>query len=98
MLIADRQFLLLIEVPIQDRAQQFQIYEVFHLTVPHGDVSPQYKFNNKYMGVTYYEHNHAYPAAVLNMPSCKWTVLQNKCTIPSSQKSTFMYSSLIYQE
>ena len=37
-LIADGQFLLLIDVPVQDRAQQLQIYEVFNLPVLHGDV------------------------------------------------------------
>ena len=45
-------FLLLIDVPIQDRAQQLQIYDIFNLPVPHGDVSGQYKFGNKYIGVT----------------------------------------------
>ena len=30
-LIADRQLLLLIDVPIQNRAQQLQIYEIFSL-------------------------------------------------------------------
>ena len=34
-LIADKQFLLLINVPIQDCTQQFEIYEVFNLVIPH---------------------------------------------------------------
>ena len=34
-LIADAQFLLLIKVPIQDHAQQLEIYEVFNLAIPH---------------------------------------------------------------
>ena len=55
MLVAEWQFLLPIDVPIQDRAQQFQIYEIFNLGVPHGDVSTQYKINNKYIGITYDE-------------------------------------------
>ena len=33
-LIAEEQFLLLINVPIQDHAQQLEIYEVFNLAIP----------------------------------------------------------------
>ena len=40
---------------LQDRAKQLQIYGIFNLPVPHGDVSAQYKINNKYIGVTYDE-------------------------------------------
>ena len=36
-LIANKQFLLLIDVPIQDRSQQIMIYEVFTLNIPHGN-------------------------------------------------------------
>ena len=42
-LIVDRQFLLLINVPIQNRAQQHQIYEVFSLPVPHSNPQPSIK-------------------------------------------------------
>ena len=34
-LVADEQFLLLIDVPIQDHAQQLEIYQVFNLATPH---------------------------------------------------------------
>ena len=54
-LIVDRQFLLLVDVPIQNRAQQLQIYEISSLPVPHSNLSPQYKVNHKYIGVTYDE-------------------------------------------
>ena len=37
MLIADEQFLLLIDVPIHDCAQQIENYEVFNLDIPHGN-------------------------------------------------------------
>ena len=53
--VADGQFLLLIYVPIQSRAQELQIYEIFNLSVPHGALSAKYKINNKYFGVTYDE-------------------------------------------
>ena len=35
-LIANKQVLLLIDVPIQDRSQQLSIYKVFTLDIPHG--------------------------------------------------------------
>ena len=50
-LVADGQLLLLIHIPIQDRAQQCHIYVIFNLPVPHGNVSTQYKTENKYIGV-----------------------------------------------
>ena len=55
MLMAYGQFLLLINIPIQDRPQQLQIYEIFNLPVPQSDISAQYKINSRYMGVTYDE-------------------------------------------
>ena len=54
-LIADEQFLLLIDVPIQDHVQQLQIYEVFNLAIPHKNFSGQYSINSKYLGITYDE-------------------------------------------
>ena len=53
MLVADGQFLLLTDVTIQDRVQQFQMHEVFNLPVHHGDVSVKYKISDKYLGITY---------------------------------------------
>ena len=49
-LIADEQFLLLIDVPIQDNAQQLAIYEVFNLVIPHRNF---YNINSNYLGITY---------------------------------------------
>ena len=51
-LLADRQFPLLIDVPIQNRAQQFQLYSIFSLPVTHSNLSAEYKVNYKYIGVT----------------------------------------------
>ena len=55
MLVADGQYLLLTDVLLQDRAQQYQVYEIFNLPVSHGYVLAQYKINNKYIGDTYDE-------------------------------------------
>ena len=54
-LVADGQFLLLIDVCIQVRVQQFQIYDIFNLKFPCGDISAQYEIDNKYIGVAYDE-------------------------------------------
>ena len=53
MLVEENQFLLLIDVPIQDRAQQIQIYKIINLPVPVGNYSMRYTMGNKYLGVTY---------------------------------------------
>ena len=51
-LIADKQFLLLIDVPIQDRSQFITIYQVFPIPIPHGNFSATYKIDTKYLGIT----------------------------------------------
>ena len=51
-LIENKQFLLLIDVPIQDRSQQITIHEVFTLSMPHGNFSAFYDINTKYLGIT----------------------------------------------
>ena len=53
MLVEENQFLLLIDVPIQDRAQQIQIYKIINLPVPVGNYSMRYTMDNKYLRVTY---------------------------------------------
>ena len=63
-LIADGQFLLLINMLIQNRAQQLQIYDIFILPVPNSNLSPEYKVNYKYIGVTYDETE---AAAITNL-------------------------------
>ena len=50
--IAYEQFLLLIDVPIQDSAQQIELYEVVNLDIPHENFSLCYDIENKYLGIT----------------------------------------------
>ena len=50
-LIADEQLLLLTDVPIQDCAQQPEMYEVFNLAIHHGNFSTCYNINNRYLGI-----------------------------------------------
>ena len=52
-LVEESQFVLLIDVPIQDRAQQIQIYKIINLPVPVGNYSMRYTMDNKYLGITY---------------------------------------------
>ena len=51
-LIENKQFLLLIDIPIQDRACQITIHQVFTLDIPHGNYSACYDINTKYFRVT----------------------------------------------
>ena len=54
-LIAEEQFSLLINVSIHDHTQELEIYEVFNLTIPHGNFSAHYSINNRYLGIMHDE-------------------------------------------
>ena len=51
-LIANRQFLLLIDVPIQECTQQLFIYKIFTMDIPHGNFTARYNIITQYLGVT----------------------------------------------
>ena len=51
-LIENKQFLLLIDISIQDRACQITIHQVFTLDIPHGSYSAHYDIITRYFGVT----------------------------------------------
>ena len=51
-LIENKQFLLLIDIPIQDRAQQITVHQVFTLYIPYGNYSAYYNIDIRYFGVT----------------------------------------------
>ena len=51
-LIANKQFPLLIDVPIQDQSQQLSIYKIFTLDIPHGNFTACYDVNTKYLRTT----------------------------------------------
>ena len=51
-LIENKQFLLLIDIPIQDRAHQITVHQVFTLDIPHRNYSAHYDINTRYFGVT----------------------------------------------
>ena len=47
-LVVEEQFLLLIDVPIQDHTQQLENYQVFNLLIPKGNLSACYDIDTKY--------------------------------------------------
>ena len=51
-LITDEQFLLLIDIPIQDHTH-LKIYQVFNLVITHRNLSACYDTDTKYLGITY---------------------------------------------
>ena len=51
-LIENKQFFLLVDVPIQDRSCQITIYQTLTLDIPQGNYSAHYDVNTKYFGVT----------------------------------------------
>ena len=50
-LIANRQFLLLTDVPIEDWTQQILIYRIFALDIPHGNFTAHYKVDTQYLRI-----------------------------------------------
>ena len=52
-LITDKQFLLLIDVPILDHTQQLKIISSVQLVIPHRNLSAHYNIDSKYLGITY---------------------------------------------
>ena len=54
-LVAEEQFLLLIDISIQDQAQQIKIYQVFKLFIPRGNCSAWYDIDTRCMGISHDE-------------------------------------------
>ena len=51
-LIENKQFLLLIDVPIQDRSRQITIHQILTLDIPQGNYSAHYDIDTNYLGAT----------------------------------------------
>ena len=54
-LITNKQFLLLIDLPTQHRSQQLSIYRIFTLDIPHGNFTAHYDINALYLRITHDE-------------------------------------------
>ena len=48
-LITNKQFLLLIDVPIQDQSQQLSICKIFTLDISHGNFTAHYDISTQYL-------------------------------------------------
>ena len=51
-LIENKQFLLLTDMPIQDRSRQITIHQILTIDIPQGNYSAHYDVDTKYLGVT----------------------------------------------
>ena len=51
-LMENKQFLLLIVIPTQERSHQITIHEILTLRIPYGNYSAHYDINTKYLGIT----------------------------------------------
>ena len=51
-LVAEEQFLLLIDVPIKDHTQQLEIYQFFNHLILQENLSAQYNIDTKFLGVS----------------------------------------------
>ena len=81
-LIANQQFLLLTDVPIQDWSQQFSIYKIFTLDIPHGNFTAHYYVNNPYIGITQDE------TVAVEILQCQFSI----CQEANRQFVTFMHT------
>ena len=99
MLVEENQFLLLIDIPIQDRAQQIQIYQIINLPVPVGNYSMRYTMDTKYLGVTC-DRTKAVDIPEEQFKLCKEANRQFCPLMTPLQPltSAFMCSCLIHQE
>ena len=51
-LIENKQFLLLVDMPLQDRSRQITIHEILTLDIQQGNYSAHYDVDTKYLGIT----------------------------------------------
>ena len=70
-LITEEQFLQLIDVLIQDHAQQLEIYQVFNLFIPRGNLSAQYDIDTRYLGISH-DETKAIEISNQQFTTCQW--------------------------
>ena len=69
-LVAEEQFLLLIDVPIQDHSQQLKIYQILNLLIPKGNLSACYDIGTKCLGI-YCDETKAIEISEEQLITCK---------------------------
>ena len=97
-LIENKQFLLLINIPIQDRAHQITIHEVFTLDIPLWKLFSPLRHQNKILWSNQRCHNGsgAIKCTIQNMQVGQWTVLPHANTFPTLGKPPNMHSCALY--
>ena len=71
-LIENKQFLLLIDMPIQERSRQITIHQILTLDIPQGNYSAQYDVDTKYLGFT---KDATTTVELPCLPGSKWSIL-----------------------
>ena len=85
-LIENKQFLLLIDVPIQDRSHQITIHQILTSDIPHENYSAHYDVNTKYFGNHQGCNNGSGTLhyTISGMSTCQWTILQHFHTLSAT--------------
>ena len=84
-LIFKGEFLLLIDIPIQDQSQSIRIYEVINLPLPNGNITAKYHLDRRYLGITY-DETKAIPLTDRQFETCKAENGQF-CVLDTAQQS-----------
>ena len=84
-LIENKQFLLLIDIPIQDRAHQITIHQVFTLDIPHGNLSSLW-YHHQILQSNPICHNWCWTlyCTISDMSTSQWTVLTHLHTLSAT--------------
>ena len=99
-LIENKQFLVLIDVPIQDRSKQITIHQILTLNIPQGKYSSGYDVDTIYFGITK-DATMAVELSIMQFqawPRSQWPILLHHHTLSTISKPTILYSSFIYKE
>ena len=99
-LIENKWFLLLIDVPIQDRSRQITIHQILTLDIPQGSYSAWCDVDTKYLG-SYQGSTMAVELSTTQFQACQeanGSILQHRHIFPTISKPTILYSSIICKE
>ena len=96
-LIENKQFLLLVDVLIQDRSQQITIHEILTLSIPHGNYSANYaKYLGNHLGCNHGSRTFHYP--VSSLLRSEQSILYHNHAFSSFGKPTILYHSSVCKE
>ena len=99
-LIEKKKFLLLIDVPIQDRSRQITIHQILTLNIPQGNYSACYDIDTKFFG-SHQGCNHGSGTlhyTISGLPRSQWSILHHRHTRSTISKPTILYSSFVCEE